>query len=148
MTFTIRKMQDTDRDQWLKMRCILWDDLSVDGHMADIDWMLSSTKRWGYIAFCDTHSACGFSEVTIRHYANGCTEQPVPFLEGIWVDPKFRHKGLGRTFISTLAKDLLSAGYSELCSDAHIDNTLSHQAHENWGFNETDRVVYFRKALK
>ena len=37
--------------------------------------------------------------------------------------------------------------WRELCSDALIDNHVSHAAHRAWGFAETERVVYFRLAL-
>ena len=35
----------------------------------------------------------------------------------------------------------------ELASDAGIDNTVSHGMHTGLGFEETERVVYFRKDL-
>jgi aminoglycoside 6'-N-acetyltransferase I len=35
----------------------------------------------------------------------------------------------------------------ELASDALLDNNGSHAMHEALGFTETERVVYFRKAL-
>lgn len=40
-----------------------------------------------------------------------------------------------------------SKGMSELGSDASLDNTTSHAMHAALGFDETQRVVYFRKAL-
>jgi aminoglycoside 6'-N-acetyltransferase I len=38
-------------------------------------------------------------------------------------------------------------GYSELASDAEIDNTVSISAHRALGFDETDRIVCFLKKL-
>ena len=35
----------------------------------------------------------------------------------------------------------------ELASDALIDNAVSHGMHRRLGFEETERVVYFRKDL-
>ena len=56
--------------------------------------MLKGKKRFGYIALGADHEPIGFTEICIREYANGCTNQPVPFLEGVWVDRKHRPRVL------------------------------------------------------
>ncbi|MFA1624659.1 GNAT family N-acetyltransferase [Rhizobium mongolense] len=144
----IKKMDAADNLRWAGMRFKLWDHLSVDEHLGDIDSMLKGKKRTGYIALLPDREPVGFAEISIREYANGCTAQPVPFLEGVWVDPKHRRQGIGRALVERIASDLIAQGFHELCSDAGIRNTRSHQAHENWGFAETDRVVYFRRPLR
>lgn len=147
MSISIRKMQKEDKVIWANMRLRLWDRLSLDEHVGDIERMLKSKKRSGYIAILAGNQPIGFAEICIREYANGCTEQPVPFLEGVWVDPKHRRQGAGRALIEKITDDLVAEGFHELCSDAGIKNRRSHQAHGNLGFHETDRVVYFRKPL-
>jgi aminoglycoside 6'-N-acetyltransferase I len=147
MPITIRKMNEVDITDWAQMRRKLWDRLSLDEHTSDIERMLRSNRRFGYAAIEDNQRSIGFAEICIREYANGCTHQPVPFLEGIWVAAKFRRQGTGRALITKITGDLLCEGFRELCSDAGIRNRRSHLAHGNWGFEETDRVVYFRKAL-
>jgi aminoglycoside 6'-N-acetyltransferase I len=129
------------------MRYKLWDQLALDEHVEDIGRMLRSGKRFGYVALVDSHEPAGFAEICIREYANGCTSQPVPFLEGIWVDPRHRRRGAGRTLMTAITADLVAEGFHEICSDAEIRNRRSHQAHRDWGFEETSRVVYFRKQL-
>jgi aminoglycoside 6'-N-acetyltransferase I len=89
--------------------------------------------------------AAGFAEVAVRSYANGCETHPVPFLEGIWVDPQFRRQGIGRQLLAHAQAFLVVRGFRELGSDSEIDNHASHAAHRSWGFSETERVVYFRK---
>ena len=39
------------------------------------------------------------------------------------------------------------AGWRELASDALLDNEISHSVHRALGFEETERVVFFRKRL-
>lgn len=148
MSIVVRKMGEADAWQWAEMRFKLWDHLSVDEHLGDIERMLRGGKRAGYIARLPDHAPGGFAEICLREYANGCTAQPVPFLEGIWVDPKRRRSGIGRMLIEKITGDLTERGFHELCSDAEIRNRRSHKAHAKWGFSETDRVVYFRKPLK
>lgn len=41
-----------------------------------------------------------------------------------------------------------SLGIFELGSDTWLHDLPSQQAHGAWGFEETERVVYFRKKLK
>jgi len=37
--------------------------------------------------------------------------------------------------------------YSEIASDALIENTVSHAAHRSCGYEEVERLVMFRKSL-
>ena len=148
MSLSVREMRKADSASWAEMRYRMWDSLSTDEHMTDIARMLSrETKRTGYIAVADGNLSIGFAEVSIRDYANSCTRQPVPFLEGIWVDPDYHKRGIGRMLVTAIERDLINEGFQELCSDADIENTISHHAHGTWGFGETERVVYFRKSL-
>jgi aminoglycoside 6'-N-acetyltransferase I len=72
----------------------------------------------------------------------------VPFLEGLWVDPKFRHRGVGRQLVRAVEAWARRKGFRELGSDAYLSNALSHRAHRAYGFRETERVIYFRKILR
>lgn len=38
-------------------------------------------------------------------------------------------------------------GYAELASDALLDNSVSHAAHQALGFEVVERSVHFRKPL-
>ncbi len=147
MTIVVRRMQGTDRSSWAAMRFQLWNELSVEDHLTDIDRILRGKTRRGYMGLMGEQPV-GFAELSVRDYANGCTSQPVPFLEGIWVAKRYRRRGIGRALIAAVTEDLLAEGFQELCSDAGIRNRRSHQAHRTWGFVETDRVVYFRRPLQ
>ena len=90
----------------------------------------------------------GFAEAALRHdYVNGCQSSPVAFLEGIYVRPAFRGRGVGRQLVKAIEAWALASGCTEFASDAAIDNTTSHAMHEALGFSETQRVVYFRKVI-
>ncbi|NKB51355.1 MAG: GNAT family N-acetyltransferase [Rhizobiaceae bacterium] len=147
MSVLVRIMQKDDRPAWAEMRQQLFDDLSIEAHCEEIDDVLESKNCWGYIAVTEDQAPAGFAEISIRKFANGCTTQPVPFLEGIWVSSNYRRMGVGRTLVEHITQDLFDQGFVELCSDADEQNFNSHRAHEDWGFVETERVIYFRKAL-
>ena len=114
--------------------------------LAGADQIFADPQAWGFIAEVDG-AAVGFAEVSIRKYANGCEQTPVPFLEGIWVSPMHRRKGIGRMLIAHVSAFCRAQGFTELCSDALVENVTPHAAHGGWGFAEIERVVYFRKPL-
>ena len=50
-------------------------------------------------------------------------------------------------FVAAVERWVREQGCSELASDALLANEASHRAHAACGFEETERVVYFRKRL-
>ncbi|WJH42372.1 GNAT family N-acetyltransferase [Aliirhizobium terrae] len=144
---TVRRCEAADIAEWARLRHALWPDGSADGHAAEIAAALSDGSLRGYLAVSGEGEAIGFAEISIRRYANGSTQSPVPFLEGIWIAVEYRRHGIGQMLIERISTDCAAEGFVELCSDAEIDNLASHHAHESWGFAETERVVYFRKPL-
>jgi aminoglycoside 6'-N-acetyltransferase I len=148
MKLTFREMGAPDRTVWAGMRAALWPEETPQAHVEGIDRILNSEHAWGFIAETRDGEAVGFAEIAIRPYANGCDSQPVPFLEGIWVQAEFRRRGIGAGLIKHIEAFLAARGFGELGSDTPIDNHASQAAHLGWKFSETERVVYFRKSLK
>jgi aminoglycoside 6'-N-acetyltransferase I len=146
MDMMVREMTPADRIAFAEMRACLWPEESPEEHLAWIDQFLCGGDAWVFVAATGV-SLVGFTEIAIRKYANGCESTPVPFLEAIWVRPEMRRRGIGRRLIRYIEEFLAAHGYRELGSDARIENSLSHAAHQGWGFSETERVVYFRKPL-
>jgi aminoglycoside 6'-N-acetyltransferase I len=147
MAFTVRQMGAADRDVWARMRAALWPDASAEEHAKDIDAMLADATGWGFVAHTHHGTPAGFAEITIRPFANGCDSRPVPFLEGIWVEPPLRRQGVGALLVKHVEAFVAARGFGEIGSDAPMENHASHAAHRSWGFAETERVIYFRKLL-
>jgi aminoglycoside 6'-N-acetyltransferase I len=72
----------------------------------------------------------------------------VAFLEGLYVAPSERRKGVARMLVAEIERWAFAQGCSELASDSPIENTTAHAAHLGLGFEETERVVYFRRAVR
>ena len=90
----------------------------------------------------------GFVEATLRtDYVNGCETSPVVFLEGIYVHPWARREGAARRLVEVVQQWARQLNCSEMASDALLENTDSHAMHRGLGFEETERVVYFRKEI-
>jgi aminoglycoside 6'-N-acetyltransferase I len=148
MKITIREMEFADRAAWAEMRGELWPEETAQEHASGIDEILGDGDAWGFVAETADGAPVGFAELAIRKYANGCTSRPVPFLEGIWVRAEFRRQGVGARLIEHAGEFAAARGFRELGSDSEIENLTSHAAHRSWGFSETERVVYFRRALR
>ena len=101
-----------------------------------------------FVALDGARSAVGFVEVALRNdHVNGTTTSPVAFLEGIYVVPSARTQGIARALVTRAEQWAGRIGCSEFASDARFENAASHAMHRALGFSETERVVYFRKAL-
>jgi aminoglycoside 6'-N-acetyltransferase I len=90
---------------------------------------------------------CGFIEVSLRDYAEGCTTSPVAYIEGWYVDAESRRRALGTRLVQAAEAWARSQGLKEIASDTQLDNTVSIQAHKVLGYEEVERLVCFRKAL-
>jgi len=77
------------------------------------------------LAFDDAGSAIGFIELSIRAYAEGCITDHVAFIEGWYVEPNERGKGVGAALIRAAEAWARSQGCTELASDTQIDNVAS-----------------------
>lgn len=146
-SFVVRPAERRDLANWAQMRAELWPCSSRQEHLAELEEGSKSTSFRGWVALSDDR-CIGFAEAYIRPFANGCDSRPVVFLEGIWVCPDFRRVGVGRALVESVAEWARAQGIYELGSDAELTNTLSQTCHLKWGFEETERVVYYRMKLR
>jgi aminoglycoside 6'-N-acetyltransferase I len=138
---------------WAEMRAALWPDGSPGEHLAEITEMCADIAEGGgtlvaFIALDGHGRAAGFVEASLRHdYVNGCESSPVAFLEGLYVRPEDRRAGVAKALCAAVEAWGRAHGCTELGSDAEIANQQSHALHAAIGFEETERVVFFRKLL-
>jgi aminoglycoside 6'-N-acetyltransferase I len=132
---------------WLALRLALWPD-TVEAEQ--LSGMADALARGHYVRIVVTASgsAVGFVEASKRRdYVNGTNSSPVAFLEGLYVVQSFRRQGVARALVESVVKWALDEGCRELASDSMLENSAAHAAHRALGFEETERVVYFRRAL-
>jgi aminoglycoside 6'-N-acetyltransferase I len=145
----VRPATGADVDGWAVLRHQLWPHLSLEGHRADIAEALSEPERLVAFLCVDAEGGViGLAEASVRSdYVNGCETSPVAFLEGIVVHPSLRRQGVAASLVEAVSDWARGRGLRELASDAELENAVSHAMHQALGFEETQRVVYFRKAL-
>ncbi|EJC82402.1 sortase-like acyltransferase [Rhizobium leguminosarum bv. trifolii WSM2297] len=139
-----------DIEPWAQLRMALWPHHSLDDHRAELSQAVLSQngEAVAFIARDAANEAVGFAEATLRHdYVNGCSSSPVLFLEGIYVRPVDRRKGVARLLCNAVADWGKLLGCIEFGSDTLLENSASHALHTALGFEETQRVVFFRKPL-
>ena len=145
----IRLATAADVEALARLRFALWPDEPLAQRRLEAEDRVARTdpRIETFVAVAQDEVA-GFVEVSQRSdYVNGCDTSPVAFLEGIYVSPEWRRQGLGRALVDAVEQWARDQGCSELGSDALLDNSLSHRFHAGAGFEETERVVYFRKSL-
>ncbi len=144
----LKRATEQDIDHWLRMRKCLWPDSSAT-HRQDIAEYLSGQSRDIRECFLveESCSPLGFIELNIRNYAEGSRHARVPYVEGWYVDEAFRGRGFGALLMERAEAWARENGFSEIASDAELDNSASIAAHRKLGFEETDRVVCFLKKL-
>ena len=141
----VRAVRPADRDAWLSMRLALWPDSEV----REVDDFFAGRARepLAVLVAEEPGALVGFAELSIRNVAEGCTTGNVGYLEGWWVDPLLRRRGIGRALVLAAEKWARSQGCTEFASDTQIANTASAAAHAALGFTEVEQIRCFRKPL-
>jgi aminoglycoside 6'-N-acetyltransferase I len=135
---------------WSSLRATLWPDSDRAEHLEEMARMCEEPGRFvAFVAIDGCDNPVGFVEVAIRtDYVNGTNSSPVAFLEGLYVASAARQRGHARALVAEASRWAIAAGCTELASDALLANTRSHSVHRALGFEEMERVVYFRRVLR
>jgi aminoglycoside 6'-N-acetyltransferase I len=143
----IREFQESDWDEWRRMDLALFPDNEFEDVEADMRALLARPDATVFIAARPDGSSCGYVEVGSRAYADGCRSSPVAYIEAWYVDPDVRRSGYGGALLAAAEEWARERGYTEIASDAQLDNVVSLEAHMRSGYEVVDRIVQFRKSL-
>jgi len=113
--------------------------LTVDGRTVPSTVLLAERK--------DGH-VVGFAEVGLRPFADGCRSQPVGYLEGWYVVPEERRRGVGGALVDSAERWARAQGCTEFASDTRVENELGERSHRALGFVEVHRTIHYRKSLR
>jgi aminoglycoside 6'-N-acetyltransferase I len=149
-SISVRPLEAKDSTAWAAMRAALWPEADAGDLQREADaFVAGDTLPTVTVAFIavDDDRPIGFLDLSVRAYANGCDSMPVPFIEGWYVVSSARGLGVGRALIRAAEEWSRARRYAEIGSDTQIWNEDSLQAHQQCGFEETQRVIYLRKKL-
>ncbi|HEX8240526.1 MAG TPA: GNAT family N-acetyltransferase [Allosphingosinicella sp.] len=134
----VRPASAAGRPAWAAMRQRLWPDSEAEE--------LERDPPSAFVAERDGR-LIGFAEASVRSVAEGAPSDPAAYLEGIWVEPEDRRRGVGRALLAAVEAWARDQGLAWLGSDALLDNGDSHRWHLAAGFGEVERLVVFGKPL-
>lgn len=133
----VRLIRAADRAQVAEWKRALWGDDGVDDESETVFVWASESGALG-----------GFLSLSVRPWADGCDEAPVPYVEGWYVAEGLRRQGIGRALVHAAEAWAREAGFGELGSDARLDNPVGIRAHRRLGFMPTEQLQLFCKRLE
>jgi len=150
LAMTVRPVAPDDAPSWLRMRCALWPDGSESEHADEIAQFFARRERAAWevlVAEREAGHLAGMVELAIRPFAEGCVTSKVAYLEGWFVVPAARRRGVGSALVLSAEAWGRAQGCTEFASDAEAGNATSIAAHRALGFAETALIRCFRKNL-
>jgi aminoglycoside 6'-N-acetyltransferase I len=133
----IRGVTAEDHAVWAELRHALWPWDPVEELAVEQPAMLANPQMMNYIAWEDDSSRqpLGFIEMAIRDEAFGSDGQPVPYIEGWYVVPEARGKGVGRALVEQGEEWARRRGFTRVASDTIPQTyTTSPAAHAALGY--------------
>jgi aminoglycoside 6'-N-acetyltransferase I len=144
-----RRVRELDHEAWLSMRHTLWPDSDreeLEDEIAEFFTKPDTYPVW--VCSASSGELVGFIEVSCRDYVDGCKTSPVGYVEGIYVNPDYRHQGIARQFFEIAEAWARTQGCVEMASDTDLDNQVSRDVHRKVGYEEAEYLVIFRKLLR
>ena len=143
----IRRAVYEDLEILSELAGMLWSGHTREELLSELEEIMNGQSAF-YIAFVDG-KAVGFAQCQLRNdYVEGTSSSPVGYLEGIFIKPQCRRKGIGRELIRCCEKWAAEAGCTEFASDCETDNKESFDFHMSSGFKEANRIICFVKSIQ
>jgi aminoglycoside 6'-N-acetyltransferase I len=148
----VRAIRKGEAGEWAQLRARLWPHSDAQELAAEARAFLDGTEMptiaEAFVAWEEEGAAAlGLLELAVRPFADGCESRPVAHVEGWYVEPAARGRGVGRALMSAAENWARGRGFTELASDTELENGVSLTAHLHCGFSETERLIKFRKPL-
>ena len=153
MNVASRLAQSSDIPQLSRLREALWPESSADEHASELAQIIagkvpSILPLVVLVAAAPDGELLGFLEVGMRSHADGCDwSRPVGYVEGWFVSPDARQRGIGAALLGAAEDWSRAQGCTELASDAQLSNLVSQRVHESLGFEIIERAILYRKSL-
>lgn len=143
----VKKAEEEDLTVIAEMAAVMWDSHSVE-ELADefADAVYSGSTQF-FVKYIQGIPV-GFAQCGLRHdYVEGTDSSPVGYLEGIFVKKEYRKQGYAKELLSICELWAKEQGCTEFASDCELSNKDSFDFHMSTGFEETNRIICFKKKL-
>jgi Acetyltransferases len=130
-----------------QLAVLLWPDNEINDLEKEMINYIASDNGAVFIYLNETIPV-GFAQCNLRNdYVEGTESSPVGYLEGIFVKVEYRSRGIGKKLLIQCEEWAKNKGCSEFASDCELNNTESLKFHLQLGFEETNRIICFKKNL-
>jgi len=133
--------------EWRRMRHELYGELSAQFHEAEMELIFSSKEATCFIGLSESGAAVAMLEVSLRNFVDGCLGGPVGYIEGVYVTPLERKQGYAGELIEFATSWFRSKGCRDMAADAELANLIAQDFLTRAGFDETYRVVEYKRSL-
>jgi aminoglycoside 6'-N-acetyltransferase I len=148
MTIAISPVQRHQFDDWLALRDAVYTGLDREFHRQEMEQISSDRQMQCLLAVAGSGEVCGMIELSLRNVVDGCLTSPVGYVEGLYVTPRFRGTGISRRLLESAEAWFRGQGCREMATDAELGNEAAQQFHRHMGFQETYRIVEYRRPLE
>lgn len=143
----VKKAVAADSKTVAELAVRMWDDSSVAELQREFAASISSRTAVCFIKYLED-MPIGFAQCGLRNdYVEGTSSSPVGYLEGVFVEEKYRNKGYAKELVLACEQWAKDMGCSEFASDCELTNTVSLDFHLSLGFDEANRIICFRKSI-
>ena len=143
----VRPATRDDFPFWRQARNAIYSKLSDSFQAAEMERILCDPMLACFIAESEAHRPVAMLELSLRNIVDCCLTSPVGYIEGIYLEAGERGRGLGGELVEFAAQWFRQQGCREMATDAELENEASQKFFARVGFEETDRIVEFRKSL-
>ena len=130
----IREATASDLECWLDMAHKLWPTSPRDELKGELTQVLDSDREFAAIVWLND-TPIGFMNLSLRYeYVPGAMHRPTAFLEGIYVEPPHRNRGVARRLVEYAEEWARSKGDAVVLAlyvrylkriESHLNNIVS-----------------------
>ena len=143
----VKKASKEDNFVLARLAVKMWRSHTVDDLAEAFSYCVNNENSECFIKFSD-NVPIGFAQCGLRFdYVEGTKSSPVGYLEGIFVEEQYRHKGYAKELLNACENWAKDKGCSEFASDCELDNLTSLKFHLSMGFDEANRIICFKKEI-
>lgn len=144
----IEELSKQNLKEVAKLVLNLWTESTFEEEYKDYNRILKSKKETCFLVI-DKNEYIGFIHLSLRSdYVEGATSSPINYIEGIYVNPKYRKLGVAKQLVEIGEKWGKEKGCTQYASDTRFGNEESIGFHKKSGFKEVNRVICFIKEIK
>ncbi len=143
----IKRADSKDAGALAEMAIQMWPEHDLDELTEEFRESRKNEEAACFLKYADNRPIA-FAQCQLRHdYVEGTDSSPVGYLEGIFVTEGYRRKGYAAELLAECEKWAKEKGCAEFASDCEQDNADSLRFHAAVGFQETNRIICFKKEL-